>query len=90
MPTRDPALLAAERMRTLSFRLTPEQAAWVRAHCVGPTTVSVFFRALVERVMRAEQQEVQRLRAALLLQSQPLQPQPPREQPEAIAEQGLQ
>ena len=65
---------AAERRRTLSARLSVEQAAWIHSHCHGPTTVSVFLRQLVQQAMLHERAEVQRIQARL--KAQRLQPRP--------------
>ena len=61
----------AARRRTLSARLSLEQAAWIHSHCHGATTVSLFLRQLVQQAMERERSEVRRIQARLASVSQP-------------------
>jgi hypothetical protein len=61
---------AAQR-RTLSARLSLEQAAWIHSHCQGATTVSLFLRQLVQQAMERERSEVRRIQARLAATSEP-------------------
>ena len=56
---------ATARQRTLSARLSFEQAAWIHSHCHGATTVSLFLRQLVQQAMEHERSEVRRIQARL-------------------------
>ena len=62
---------ATARQRTLSARLSLEQAAWIHSHCQGATTVSLFLRQLVQQAMERERSEVRRIQARLASVSQP-------------------
>ena len=61
---------ATARQRTLSARLSFEQAAWIHSHCQGPTTVSLFLRQLVQQAMQRERSEVRRIQAQLAATSE--------------------
>ena len=61
----------AARRRTLSARLSFEQAAWIHSHCHGATTVSLFLRQLVQQAMERERSEVRRIQARLASVSLP-------------------
>lgn len=60
----------AARRRTLSARLSLEQAAWIHSHCQGATTVSLFLRQLIQQSMLRERAEVRRIQARLAAPSE--------------------